>query len=97
MTSMAGLNVCGPGTNMCNPSGEDDGGVTEPDAGVGPTMDSGVANADGGDGEGGRVVPLEMGGCRCSAPGATSADLNLWALMASGLALSVVRRRRARA
>jgi|LNFM01.1.fsa_nt_gb hypothetical protein len=92
MTSMAGLSVCGPGTNTCSPT---DGGVTEQDSGVTePAMDSG-ATADGGaSGDGGRVVPTESGGCKCSTPGSTRSNAGSWAIVGLALGLAAIRRRR---
>jgi MYXO-CTERM domain-containing protein len=93
MTSMAGLSVCGPGTNTCNPTSDDaGGGVLEPDASV-PVMDSGVA-ADAGESDGGRVPPAEMGGCKCSTPGSTRSASGAWALAIVALGAVVARRRR---
>ncbi len=99
MTSMAGLSVCGPGTNRCNPATDDaGGGVVEPDASMPPVMNDASAAADGG-ADAGRVPPMEMGGCRCSTPGSTpstSSSVAMMVVCGLGVALSARRNRRSR-
>ncbi|MBL8678351.1 MAG: matrixin family metalloprotease [Myxococcales bacterium] len=91
MTSMAGLSVCGPGTNACMPS---DAGVTEPDSGTGaPVMDAGVDTDAGADG--GRTIPGETGGCKCSTPGSTRSNVGAWAIVGLAFGFAALRRRRA--
>jgi hypothetical protein len=101
MTSMAGLSVCGPGTNGCSPSTSDAGGVVPLDAGGGPPPEETDAAApdpamDGGAADGGRTT-IQEAGCRCAAPGSSGrgSASGRWALLGAGGALAALRRRRA--
>lgn len=95
-TSMAGLNVCGPGTNMCNPATDDaGGGVVESDASAPPPVDGSATNDADGSSDGGRMPPVEMGGCKCSTPGSTPGGSGLWALALAAGAAVLGRRHRA--
>lgn len=98
-TSMAGLNVCGPGTNECDPTMDDaGGGVMEPDASAPPPVDSGVPSEDRdvtndagvSSSDGGRMPPVEMGACQCSAPGSSRSASGVWAMALAAGAMMVL-------
>jgi hypothetical protein len=98
MTSMAGLNVCGPGMNTCSPTSADAGGVVEQDAAAPPPVmeDAGAMVADAAT-DGGRAMIPESGGCKCSTPGRVDpgSRVGAWGVLGAGLALAALRRRRA--